>query len=359
MRGAIVGFGTIAAGHLHGYLDTEGVEITAVVDTSPLRRELARNKFGLSTYSSLGELTQREPIDFIDICTPPNTHLSYAYTGLSNRLHVLCEKPVFPTITGTDFEALRAQIGASSAIFYPSHNYKFAPILSELSQICRSDDFGAITGARFRTLRANHAIGVSEWKPHWRREKHISRGGILNDHGPHSIYLALLLTGEIPIAVSCLAGRLAKNEYKDTEDTALLRMVGNNNVQIDLDVSWAASHRNSYYELTGSTGRVVVENDQMTYWLDGRTGTRTLRSDFDDPSHRDWFRRMIDDFKRVAENPNRQWELTAEAWTTSAAIAAAYRSAAARGEWTTIEQMPSWLSGRLPAGWPTQAALGT
>jgi predicted dehydrogenase len=361
MRGIIVGFGTIATGHALGYAQSDGIEITAVVDPSPDRCAVAERDFGLRGYSTIADMLRQESPDFLDICAPPHVHLSYACAGLSSGLHVLCEKPVFPVTSGTDFDRLRTVIGASRTAFYPAHNYKFAPILAAMRRISQSDGFGDVLGARFRTLRSGHAVGVPEWKPDWRRDRRIAGGGILMDHGPHSIYLAVLLTRSTPRMVSCISGRMSADHYADTEDTVLLRILGEGDVRIDLDLSWAAGCRNSFYSLTGSQGTVIVENDHITYSLHGQVSADTLRSNFDDPSHREWFRAMFLDFRRVVEEPERQWPLVAEAWMTSSVIAAAYRSAAAKGEWTAVEPLPTWLVSRLPGGrpaWVQDAARG-
>jgi predicted dehydrogenase len=359
MRGVIVGFGTIAMGHASAYLRSDSLDIAAVVDPSPDRRAAAEEAFGLRSYPTLADMLRHESPDFLDICAPPHAHLGYTYAGLSRGLHVLCEKPVFPDTADANFHRVVPLIGASTAVLYPAHNYKFAPILDTMRRISGASGFGDILGARFRTLRSGHAVGVPQWRPHWRRDREVSGGGILMDHGPHSIYLAVLLTRSIPRMVSCISGTLDAERHGDTEDTALLRFLGADGVRVDIDLSWAAGHRNSYYAMTGSRGMVTVENDDITYCLDGDLSRSTLRSDFDDPSHREWFRAMLLDFREVVDRPERQWPLVAEAWVTSAVIAAAYRSAAAKGEWVPVDPVPAWLASRLPQDWPAEPAGST
>jgi predicted dehydrogenase len=347
VHGIIVGFGTIAMGHALGYAESEGIEITAVVDPSPDRRTVAERDFGLRGYSSFDDMLRRESPDFLDICAPPYIHMRYANAGLSSGMHVLCEKPVFPSTTGEEFEELSATIRSAGTVFYPAHNYKFAPVLEAMRRIRQSTQFGEVLGARFRTLRTGHAVGVPEWHPHWRRDPRVSGGGILMDHGPHSIYLSVLLTGRTPQMVSCISGRLRADRYADTEDTVLLHIVADGHVCISLYLSWTAGRRSSFYSITGSGGTVVVENDEITYSLEGRVTTSSLRSNFDDRSHRDWFSRMFLDFQEVVADPERQWALIGEAWITSSVITAAYRSAAAKGEWVDVEPPPRWLATRL------------
>ena len=283
-------------------------------------------------------LNQESP-DFLDICSPPNTHREYIQQALANGMHALCEKPAFLAEDG-GYRWLLGDLMTARSILYPSHNYKFAPILSLMQEVVREPDFGDVMSAHFRTLRSQHATGVSEWNPHWRRDPSISGGGILRDHGPHSIYLATNLTGHEPVAVSCLTGNLRRDQYDDTEDTALLTIQCEDGVQVVINMSWAASFRNSYYSVMGSSGGIVVENDNIWYSLHGNTVRRVLQSDFDDPSHQAWFHRMFLDFTDMVKRPERQAELIREALMTSLVIDSAYLSADAGGRWIKVEVPP-------------------
>lgn len=337
MIGAIVGFGTIAMGHASGYSQIEGLQVVAVVDPSPLRRKIAEQRFSLRAYDTLADLLERESPDFIDICAPPSTHAEYIRRGIASGLHVLCEKPVLMP-TGDGYEAFLDEIRDSDKIVYPCHNYKFAPILRLMDEIVREPGFGRVLGARFRTLRSGHALGVAEWDKHWRRKPDISGGGILRDHGPHSVYLATHLTRRAPVAVSCLLGNLRRDRYTTTEDTVMLTIRCEDDVKIMLDLSWAASFRDSYYSVTGTGGSVTVENDVVSYAVGGELRRTTLASDFDDPSHVTWFREMFLDFRETVLRPDRVGPMLQEALMTSLVIDSAYASAADGGRWITVGQ---------------------
>lgn len=335
MRGAIIGLGTIAMGHIAGYSHLSDLSVEVAVDPSPARRKVAEATFGMRAYATFGEMLHRESPQFIDVCSPPDTHNDYLLAAVSNDLHVLCEKPVFMP-DGRGYAPLLAAIERADTIVYPCHNYKFAPILGLLEKVVKAPDFGEVIAARFRTLRSGHARGVPEWHPHWRRDRKISGGGIIRDHGPHSVYLARHLTGREPLAVSCVAGNLRADRYTETEDTALITVRCEGGVQFVLDLSWAAGYRNSFYSVSGSSGNVIVENDDVVYTLNGKVHHETLASDFDDPSHKEWFRLMLADFARRVDDPTHQPELIREALITSLVLDAAYESAASEGAWVDV-----------------------
>ncbi|MCX4884836.1 Gfo/Idh/MocA family oxidoreductase [Streptomyces turgidiscabies] len=170
-------------------------------------------------------------------------------------------------------------------------------------------------------------------------------GGILRDHGPHSVYLATHLTGHTPLAVSCLTGSLRHDGHTGTEDTAKLMIRCDGDVQIELDVTWSAGYRNSYYSIIGSGGWGTVENDDVQYSLNGRPYRAALRSNFDDPRHSDWFAEMFADFLTKTRHPEQAAPLLAETLTTSLVIDGAYASATDDGRWVELTPARDLLMG--------------
>lgn len=327
MRGSLIGFGTIGMGHLAAYQETQDMTITAIVDVVQERRRKVRATYpAIRTYETIKALMANETVDFIDICAPPNVHLDYVRAGLANNCHVLCEKPLFLSVQ--DYQGVLSLIKESNCVLYPSHNYKFAPILRLLKNTVRADCFGRIVSGHFRTYRSGHAIGVPEWNPHWRRNCAISGGGILRDHGTHSIYMACHIFGQLPNSLSCLMGNLRNDKYRDTEDTVLLTMQFQDNVRFMVDLSWAAGFRKSYYAIFGTAESMIVENDELCHkTTNGKLIRQSLVSEFDDPSHRAWFTDMFQDFRDFVANPARQIPLLQEALTASLVIERAYESA--------------------------------
>lgn len=336
MRGAIVGFGAIAMGHMAGYAQIDDLSIVAAVDTSLARRRYAERSCGIPAYADFAGLVARERLDFLDICTPPASHADYTVLGLSQGLHVLCEKPVFmPAEAG--YEDLMSDIWASDRVFYPCHVYKFAPILDSMKQIISKPGFGDVLSANFRTLRRGHAVGVPEWRPDWRREPDISGGGILRDHGSHSIYLAMNLVGRAPRSVSCLMGSLQSDRFDGSEDTAFVRLRCEDDTEIALTLSWASSYRSTTYSIAGASGSVVVDGDNLSYTAGGEVVRTVIESGFDDPSHKSWFAHMLLDFVETVSNPEHETELIREALMTAFVIEGAYESAAGGGCWVNVE----------------------
>ncbi|MFI5184348.1 MAG: Gfo/Idh/MocA family protein, partial [Vicinamibacteria bacterium] len=104
LRGALLGAGNIALdGHGPQWARDEAlqrdVEIVAVADLSPSNLQAALNLFPNATpYARAQDLLDREDLDFGDICTPPFTHRALIEQAAERGLHVLCEKPLAPSL---------------------------------------------------------------------------------------------------------------------------------------------------------------------------------------------------------------------------------------------------------------------
>lgn len=191
--GILVGFGVIAEGHVAGYRRQAAMEVAAVVDPSPERRRAAEAALpSVRVYPTLDAALESERPSFVDICTPPVFHLPTMLYCLSRDIDVLCEKPL--VMDRQELAVLRSALAVSAGRLYPCHNYKFAPAVRAM--VGHLSDRRPL-GGRFTIVRCGHALGVDAWDPHWRRRQSVGGGGILRDHGPHSVYLAPTLHGVI------------------------------------------------------------------------------------------------------------------------------------------------------------------
>src|SRR6266542_420441 len=147
LRGAVIGFGFIAQnGHVPAYLACpERFSITTVADSCAARREPARKVLPEARiYASAEELLAAEAgkLDFVDIATPPCDHASIAHAAFERGLHVFCEKPI--ATSANDAASMMEHARAARRVFYPSHNYKHAPVVKAVRKILDEDQIGPI-----------------------------------------------------------------------------------------------------------------------------------------------------------------------------------------------------------------------
>ena len=341
MKGAIIGFGNIAEGHVFAYKAIDELNIIAVLDICEERKEIAKKTLpGVRCYSDFDSMTLREDLDFIDVCTPPYCRFNYMLKGLKRGYHVIGEKPFL--LNKKQYEILITTAIQNNTVLYPSHNYKFAPAVRMTKDLITSTHFGRIISGYYKTYRLGHAKGNYQWKTDWRRDLLYSGGGILFDHGPHSIYMSCYFTGEWPIAVSCVSGILGDKKY-NTEDTAMLTLHFEKNLKIDILLTWVSAIRETDYYIFGENGSIRIEDDIIRY-IDckGNENILKIKSEFNDPSHKSWFIDMLKDFCHSVNCSLNRLDLVKESFVTVAVIEAAYNSSKLGGKKIPIE-LPEWF----------------
>ena len=97
LKAAVVGTGFISTKHhLPAWVRLrKDVQLVAVCDTDASAAAAAADRFGVpSSYTDLTELLDKEQPDFVDICTPPDSHADIATLALEADASVLIEKPL-------------------------------------------------------------------------------------------------------------------------------------------------------------------------------------------------------------------------------------------------------------------------
>jgi len=92
----LVGTGMIGTEHVGGLAanGADGVEYAAVCDNNKEKCDAFAEKFGVKAYYDYDEMLKDESLDFIDVCTPSDTHEEFAVAAAKAKKHVLLEKPI-------------------------------------------------------------------------------------------------------------------------------------------------------------------------------------------------------------------------------------------------------------------------
>jgi predicted dehydrogenase len=343
LRGAVVGYGFISSrGHFPAYLQRarrrRDVEIVAVADICAERRSKAQRDLpGVKIYPDHLSLLRAEGdnLDFIDVATPPCDHAQIAHAALDQGVHVLCEKPL--TTSLGEAAALLEHAARARRVIFPCHNYKHAPVVKAIRKILASGKIGRVRTATLSTFRNTHARGVAEWKPHWRRERKYSGGGIAMDHGSHTFYLAFEWMGGYPTAVSAKMASLGPEPY-DTEDNFSAVLTFPEGLA-QAQLTWTAGVRKVIYAIQGERGAITVDDDDLQLavarGVNGygspqtwKVNRRSITSHWMDASHSHWFNSLFDEFKLAIEKEAFVGKEAREAYFCVQVIANAYRSAA-------------------------------
>jgi predicted dehydrogenase len=297
-QGAIIGFGFIAEkGHLPAYLARRDCGIVAVADVCAARRELARRLLPHARiYEDAQSLMRAESaLDFVDIATPPRDHAPIACAAMARGLHVLCEKPLATSVR--DAESVLEAAQRNRRVFFPVHNYKHAPSMRAVREIIDSGRIGAVNLVTLDTFRTQHARGVAEWLPDWRRIRSYAGGGIAMDHGAHTFYLTFDWLGSHPLSITA---KMSSQGAYDTEDNFTCTVTFPTGVAM-ARLTWNAAVRKVIYTIHGDTGAIRLEDDDVEVTERSPSGKSTVErssiaSHWGDASHKDWFGAVLDRF---------------------------------------------------------------
>lgn len=336
LRGACIGYGFISeGGHSPSYRARSekpgDFEIVAVADITEERRAAAAKAYpGARIYDSWERLLERESrdLDFVDITTPPYAHAEIAHAALDSRLHVLCEKPLAMSLKQA--QRMAAHAASARRVLFPCHNYRHAPVVKAVRSALAQDIIGNVRLITLQTFRPTHAKGVAQWRPHWRRERKFSGGGIAMDHGSHTFYLAFEWMRSYPTSIT------AKSTYLgnfDTEDNLSCTLTFPTGIAVG-HLTWTSGTRKVLYTLHGERGSIVVDDDDVKIltsepnWNGLVETVPDLRpSNWMDASHREWFSSLLDDFRDAIDSEEWVSADTVDSVMCMATIETAYASA--------------------------------
>ncbi|MBO0757196.1 MAG: Gfo/Idh/MocA family oxidoreductase, partial [Bradyrhizobiaceae bacterium] len=249
LRGAFIGFGNVAAkGHLPGWQSRNDVDIVAATDMLATRRDAFLEACPKGRwYDRVDDLLAGETLDFVDVCTPPNTHAALIKQALEADLHVLCEKPLVTRLADAKFVA--AASASSRSVVYTVHNWLKAPICQKISTLIADGAIGCPRSIRWRTLRTQPAATCArEGGTNWRLDPAIAGGGILFDHGWHALYCVARWGGS-PRGIAAVLEKRRFQEWplEDTATVSLNLICGSGHIY----VTWAADERSNSIEIDG------------------------------------------------------------------------------------------------------------
>ncbi len=236
LRGCLIGCGYVSQFHLEGWARQKLGRLVAVCDLDPARAQSACQHGVCTAYTDAREMFQRERPDFVEICTRPESHLPLVRLGAEHGVHVLCQKPIAPTLD--ELRGMMAACDRAGVRFMVHENFRwrswYARMKAELEgeRLGRAFRFG-LTMHDPRCLTPN---GLAD-QPYFFDYPRL----ILYEIGPHAIDLARYLFGEVR-RVFCVTQHLGPQRG---EDVAQLTLWFDGGRIANLDLSWATVARNT------------------------------------------------------------------------------------------------------------------
>jgi predicted dehydrogenase len=126
LKGVAIGAGYFSRFQYEAWTRIPEVEITALSNRNEEKARPLMEEYGVSRhYTDYREMLEKEKPDFVDVITPPETHLEMCAFAAERGVHVICQKPLAPT-----FEEARAIVEGTRAAgirFMVHENWRFQP----------------------------------------------------------------------------------------------------------------------------------------------------------------------------------------------------------------------------------------
>lgn len=215
---AIIGTGDIADYHIEAYLRfSDRCEIRAVADIFPEKARQKAEKFGLrcDNVADYRDLLRRSDIQLVSICLPPSMHAEVSIDFLLAGKHVLCEKPMAPTLEECDRMLAAARESGSKLSIVAQTRFK-----TDVMRTKKMLETGSLGKPLFAQANSLWWRG-SNYYDLWRRgtwEK--EGGGCTFIHAVHHIDLLLWLMGPVKEIRALAANRTHDNS--EVEDLSIV-----------------------------------------------------------------------------------------------------------------------------------------
>jgi predicted dehydrogenase len=262
VRLGIIGMGNIGRHHAE-YIRAGKInrcELAAVCARSADKLE---NYLPIKVFDDANKLIRSGVVDAVLIATPHYQHTSLGIAALEQGLHVMVEKPI--SAHKADAERLIAEHKKKknkNLVFAGMFQLRVEPRYARIRKLIQSGELGEIARVSWIITdwyRTEAYYMSSDWRATWKGEG----GGVLLNQCLHNLDTLQWLCG-MPSRVRgfCQLGRYHNIEVEDNVTAYFEYPNGATGVFITSTGEAPGTNR---FEIAGTRGRIVLENDKLTF----------------------------------------------------------------------------------------------
>ena len=244
----LVGAGRIAQSYAQAFEVTSEADIVAVCDNRSEAAEAFAAPLGSASYGTVEEMSDKESLDAVLVCSPPVTHRDICMHFLEQKIPVLCEKPL--SLDSASAHEMHLAADQAGVKFTMASKFRYVEDVVRAKGIVTSGILGDIV------LFENAFTSRVDMKGRWNSNPKISGGGVLIDNGTHSVDLMRYFLGPIS-AVQVIEGK--RSQDLDVEETVRIFLRSVDNVIGNVDLSWSINKElDRYISIYGTHGTVLI-----------------------------------------------------------------------------------------------------
>jgi len=177
LKGVGIGAGYFSGFQYEAWNRIPGVEISALCNRDTTTGKHLQQQYGIPRhYTNWKEMLEEEAPDFVDIITPPNTHLEMCKAAADMGIHIICQKPLAPTFN--EAIELVEYVHEKPIRFMVHENWRFQPWYRAIKQLIGEKTVGDIHTMIFRNRMGDG----------WGRDAYLNRQPYFRDYPRLLIY---------------------------------------------------------------------------------------------------------------------------------------------------------------------------
>ncbi|MEX0799613.1 MAG: Gfo/Idh/MocA family oxidoreductase [Dehalococcoidia bacterium] len=236
----------------------EGCELAIVADADA-GATLARD-IGCEATTRWEEIVEREDVEAVLVCTPPDLHAPIALAAMRAGKHVLCEKPL--ALTVVEAEEMVREAEARAVVLKCGFNLRHHPGIERARAWLYEGRLGEPV-----FLRCRYGVGGrSGFEQEWRAAAEVSGGGQLMDQGVHVLDLSRWFLGEFAVVSAMLTTGFW--DIAPLEDNAFVTLTTAGRQVASLHVSQTQWRNLFSLEVYGREGYAQVEGLGGSYGVE-------------------------------------------------------------------------------------------
>lgn len=261
LKVAVTGLG-VSRSFIPSWIAGPETEVILLHDIDAARARETAERFGIARWTTDYADVLASGADIVDVSTPNHLHAEQAVGAFEAGKHVLCQKPMAPTVSDCRrmVEAAR-RTGRTLGLMMSMLS---DPYMADFRQAIRAGLIGKTAAVRVRCAHRGPLRSSYRERGHWRATQELVGGGSFMQLGVHVLNLALWLLDEEVVSVSGYAKNLHCRHSIEGEDVvaaagelasgALITMEsGYSSVGTGLEIHGTAGH------LTWTEGEYFAE----------------------------------------------------------------------------------------------------
>lgn len=242
-RVGVVGLGNAAQSlHLPALKAISDASLVAGADSSAERRANAASQWSLTTFEDVGEMMRHTSPDVVIVCTPPETHVAIGTAVLQHGAHLICEKPIAPSVEEAD--RLLAAAQSAGRRIAMNHEFREMPAFRAVRDAVAADGSGLVF------TQAWQLMNLPPWaEPGWRGQL---MKGVLYEAGIHLVDYVMALHNDVPVAVSATTSTCGVRA-DDTDALALVTLEFSSGAMAQIIQHRLCPGETQYFEVRADT----------------------------------------------------------------------------------------------------------